>query len=122
MTNEQDTRRELLREHFAGVCVEPARRLHADGRVEKLFGRPLPVVIFGMYRPGREVAATGAAGPPGLIEGVLQWQQAAEAAQGLVPALIRTPPPDAGPGAARRTRCRRRSASPDRRRTPRGGR
>ncbi|MFJ9814092.1 hypothetical protein ACIRU3_02260 [Streptomyces sp. NPDC101151] len=76
--DERDTLRELLWEHFAAACVELARRLHEEGRIEKLFGRPLPVVIFDMYRPGWEVEATEAANPPGLIKGFLEWQRAAE--------------------------------------------
>ncbi|MFI1368185.1 hypothetical protein [Streptomyces griseochromogenes] len=78
--DDQDILRELLREHFADACVELARRLHADGRIEKLFGRPLPVVVFDMYCPGWEVEATEAANPPKLVEEFLRWQRAAEEA------------------------------------------
>ncbi|MFF7974515.1 hypothetical protein [Streptomyces sp. NPDC007905] len=77
---ERDVRREVLGTHFADAWVEPARRLHADGRIEKVFGRPLPVVIFDMYCPGWEVEATTAANPPELIEGFLKGQRAAEEA------------------------------------------
>ncbi|MFF7752861.1 hypothetical protein ACFZCP_27270 [Streptomyces sp. NPDC007971] len=73
---DQDIRRELLQEHFAGACIELARRLHADGRIEKVLGRPLPVVIFDMYCPGWELEATEAANPPALIEDFVRWQRA----------------------------------------------
>jgi hypothetical protein len=76
--DEQGVRGELLWQHFAEACVELARGLHAEGRIEKVFGRPLPVVIFDMYCPGWEVEATEAANPPELIEGFLEWQRAAE--------------------------------------------
>ncbi|MEU6255257.1 hypothetical protein [Streptomyces sp. NPDC047043] len=74
--DEIDAKRELLHLHFADACVDLARHLHASGRVEEMFGRPLPVVVFDMDCPGWEVEATEAANPPGLIEGFLNWQRA----------------------------------------------
>jgi hypothetical protein len=75
---ELDAARELLGLHFADVCVQLARDLHDGGRIEKVLGRPLPVVVFDMYCPGWEVEATEAANPPELIEEFLAWQRAAE--------------------------------------------
>ncbi|MGW3950074.1 hypothetical protein ACWEKM_03660 [Streptomyces sp. NPDC004752] len=75
--DEADARRDLLRLHFADACIDLARALHATGRVEKLFGRPLPVVVFDMDCPGWEIEATEAANPPDLIEDFLEWQQTA---------------------------------------------
>ncbi|MFD8812762.1 hypothetical protein ACFV23_15075 [Streptomyces sp. NPDC059627] len=75
---ELDAARELLALHFADACVRLARDLHDGGRIEKVLGRPLPVVVFDMYCPGWEVEATEAANPPELIEEFLAWQRAAE--------------------------------------------
>ncbi|WP_406439346.1 hypothetical protein OHB00_30170 [Streptomyces sp. NBC_00631] len=75
---ELDAARELLGRHFADACVRLARDLHDSGRIEKVLGRPLPVVVFDMYCPGWEVEATRAANPPELIEEFLAWQWAAE--------------------------------------------
>jgi hypothetical protein len=76
---ERDPERgDLLRLHFADACVGLARRLHAEGHIERILGRPLPVVVFDMDCPGWEVEATEAANPPELIEEFLAWQRAAE--------------------------------------------
>lgn len=48
-----------------------ARYLHASGTIERIFGRPLPVVVFDMDCPGWEEEATRAANPPELIEDFL---------------------------------------------------
>ncbi|MGW7241745.1 hypothetical protein [Streptomyces sp. NPDC054804] len=77
---ELDAKCDLLGRHFADACIRLARDLHAGGRIEKVLGRPLPVVVFDMYRPGWEVEATEAANPPELIEEFLAWQRAAEQA------------------------------------------
>ncbi|WAZ23426.1 hypothetical protein STRCI_004767 [Streptomyces cinnabarinus] len=74
--DEDDAKDDLLQLHFADACIALARHLHASGRIEKIFGRPLPIVIFDMDCPGWEVEATEAANPPELIEGFLTWQRA----------------------------------------------
>ncbi|GCB46868.1 hypothetical protein [Streptomyces sp. NL15-2K] len=75
-----DAQRDLLNLHFADACIDLARHLHDSGRIEQLFGRPLPVVVFDMDCPGWEIEATEAANPPELIEDFLTWQRAAEEA------------------------------------------
>ncbi|MFD8255453.1 hypothetical protein [Streptomyces werraensis] len=52
------------------------RQPHADGVVERVLGRPLPVLVFGMARPGREAHATEAANPPELTEDFRAWLRA----------------------------------------------
>ncbi|MGW5638380.1 hypothetical protein [Streptomyces sp. NPDC003832] len=74
--DDEDTN-ELLIEHFYDACIALARHLHDSGRIEKVFGRPLPVIVFDMDNAGWEVEATEAANPPGLIEGFLEWQRSA---------------------------------------------
>ncbi|MFJ9708653.1 hypothetical protein [Streptomyces sp. NPDC101234] len=77
---ELDVRTDLLVLHFADTCIQLARDLHTGGRIESALGRPLPVVVFDMYRPGWEVEATEAANPPEPIEEFVAWQRAAEEA------------------------------------------
>ncbi|MFG3018009.1 hypothetical protein ACGFZQ_05555 [Streptomyces sp. NPDC048254] len=75
---ELDAKHDLLGLHFADACIRLAQDLHAGGRIEKVLGRPLPVVVFDVYWPGWEVEATEAANPHELIEEFLAWQRAAE--------------------------------------------
>jgi hypothetical protein len=59
---------DLLQLHFHDAVIDLARHLHASGTIERIFGRPLPVVVFDMDCPGWEDEATRAANPPELIE------------------------------------------------------
>ncbi|MGA5124462.1 hypothetical protein ACPCAG_14300 [Streptomyces pseudogriseolus] len=63
----------LLRAYFCDAVIDLARHLHADGVIERVLGRPLPVVVFDMARPGWEAHATRAANPPALIEDFTAW-------------------------------------------------
>lgn len=71
-------RADLLRLHFYDAVIDLARHLHADGVIERILGRPLPVVVFDMSCPGWELHATEAANPPELVEEFMAWQLAAE--------------------------------------------
>jgi hypothetical protein len=71
------TRADLLRRHFYDAVIDLARHLHADGVIERILGRPLPVIVFDMSNPGWELHATEYANPPELIEEFMAWQQAA---------------------------------------------
>lgn len=44
-------RARLLRAHFRDAVIDLARHPRADGVIERVLGRPLPVVVFGMARP-----------------------------------------------------------------------
>ncbi|MFJ7099708.1 hypothetical protein [Streptomyces albogriseolus] len=66
----------LLRAHFRDAVIDLARHLHADGVIERVLGRPLPVVVFDMAHPGWEAHATEAANPPELIEEFMAWLRA----------------------------------------------
>ncbi|MEU1518759.1 hypothetical protein ABZ490_42590 [Streptomyces sp. NPDC005811] len=61
----------LLELHFRDAVIDLARHLHASGTIERIFGRPLPVVVFDMDCPGWEEEATTAANPAELIEDFL---------------------------------------------------
>ncbi|MFE6746660.1 hypothetical protein ACFVGM_12465 [Kitasatospora purpeofusca] len=56
-----------LRLRFQETVIGLARGLHESGEVERIFGRPLPVVVFDMDSPGWEEEATKAANPPEVI-------------------------------------------------------
>ncbi|MFD8824528.1 hypothetical protein ACFV1C_19475 [Streptomyces sp. NPDC059605] len=62
-----------LQLHFQEAVIDLGRHLHASGAVERIFGRPLPVVVFDMDQPGWEEEATRAANPPELIGDFLAW-------------------------------------------------
>ncbi|MFI6588309.1 hypothetical protein [Embleya sp. NPDC050493] len=57
----------LLQLHFHDAVIDLARHLHASRTIERIFGRPLPVVVFDMDCPGWEEEATKAANPPELM-------------------------------------------------------
>ncbi|MFM9589368.1 hypothetical protein ACKI1J_11365 [Streptomyces scabiei] len=61
----------LLERHFHDAVIDLARHLHTSGTIERVFGRPLPVVVFDMDCPGGEEEATEAANPAELIEDFL---------------------------------------------------
>ncbi|MEU1200772.1 hypothetical protein ABZ446_31765 [Streptomyces sp. NPDC005813] len=65
--DERDARDDELVAQFDAVCIDTARRLRADGHLERALGRPVPVVVFDMDRPGWEAEATEAANPPEAI-------------------------------------------------------
>ncbi|MFF2012793.1 hypothetical protein ACFVWY_27470 [Streptomyces sp. NPDC058195] len=67
-------RSDPLRLHFREAVFGLARHLHAGGAIERIFGRPLPVVVCDMDEPGREEETTRAANPPELIVDFLVWR------------------------------------------------
>lgn len=64
---EQDERGERLDGQFRVLCVDVARRLHADGQILKVLGRPLPVILYDMFEPDEMFALTKAANPAELV-------------------------------------------------------
>ncbi|MFF7456033.1 hypothetical protein [Kitasatospora sp. NPDC008115] len=67
------TKADQLRAHFQEAVISLARDLNTSGTVERIFGRPLPVVVFDMDSPGWEEEATMAANPPDLIADFLTY-------------------------------------------------
>lgn len=65
--DELDERGERLDEQFHELCVDVARRLHVDGQIVKVLGRPLPVIIYDMFNPDEMFALTRAANPAELV-------------------------------------------------------
>ncbi|MBA9002332.1 hypothetical protein [Thermomonospora cellulosilytica] len=70
-------RGQALADHFDDLVIDLARHLHDSGRIEKVFGRRIPVVVFDMFRP-IEGEATRAANPPELITDYLAYYREAE--------------------------------------------
>ncbi|TNY37876.1 hypothetical protein EIO00_06655 [Thermomonospora catenispora] len=70
-------RSQALIDHFDDLVIGLARHLHDSGHLEKVFGRPLPIVVFDMFRP-IEGEATAAANPPELIADYLAYCREAE--------------------------------------------
>jgi hypothetical protein len=64
---ERDERGERLDERFRELCVDLARRLHTDGRIAEVLGRPLPVILYDMFDPDGMFALTRAANPVDLV-------------------------------------------------------
>ena len=60
-------RNRALLDHFDQVWRRVVWHLHHSGVVTRVLGRPVPVVVFDMDRPGWEGAATLAANPPALV-------------------------------------------------------
>ncbi|MGP3933381.1 hypothetical protein [Nonomuraea sp. KM88] len=73
--HERDERGERLDQQFHGLCVDLARRLHADGRIVGTFGRALPVVLYDMFNPDEMFALTRAANPAELVAEFLAEDQ-----------------------------------------------
>jgi hypothetical protein len=58
---------------FEAECVRVGRRLHEDGVIEKVFGRPLPVLVHELeYQPHHADWAL-AGNPPELVAGYVTW-------------------------------------------------
>ncbi|GLY72359.1 hypothetical protein [Actinoallomurus iriomotensis] len=64
---ERSERGERLDALFHELCVDLARRLHAEGLIVRTLGRPLPVILYDMFEPDEMFALTEAANPAELI-------------------------------------------------------
>ncbi|MFH8484816.1 hypothetical protein [Streptomyces longisporoflavus] len=64
---DEDERGEQLAEQFQELCVDLARRLHTDGHLDGVFGRPLPVILYDMFDPDAMFTLTRAANPPEVV-------------------------------------------------------
>ena len=60
---------------MAGVdlCVSLARRLHEEGDIVRVFGRPIPVLVHELEYYGEIADQNVAANPPGLAQGLVDW-------------------------------------------------
>lgn len=61
---------------FNERCATVARRLHGDGDVERLFGRPVPIVVHEVEHDHHLVERNLAANPPTSIRPYLDWIEA----------------------------------------------
>ncbi|WP_245685257.1 hypothetical protein [Streptomyces yerevanensis] len=67
-----DARDDQLVRRFDEVCIDVARHLRAGGHLARVLGRPVPIVLFDMDRPGWETEATEAANPPEVLAHFLE--------------------------------------------------
>ncbi|WP_369248420.1 hypothetical protein [Streptomyces sp. R41] len=74
--DERDARDDELVLRFDDICIDAARHLRADGHLERTLGRPAPIVLFDMDRPGWEAEATEAANPPEAIADFVEHHSA----------------------------------------------
>ncbi|MFD6278814.1 hypothetical protein ACFWFI_25105 [Streptomyces sp. NPDC060209] len=65
--DEPGDRDERLVEWFYEVCVGAARHLHESGRITKVLGRPVPVILYDMFDPDAMFELTSDANPAGLV-------------------------------------------------------
>jgi hypothetical protein len=54
---------------FAASCIRAGQRLHEDGVIEKVFGRPIPVLVHELEHQPHHADWAVAGNPPGLVEG-----------------------------------------------------
>ncbi len=62
-----------ITEAFVGLCVDTVQRLHADGTVESVFGRPIPVIVHELEYYDAIVDQNVAANGHDLAAGLAAW-------------------------------------------------
>jgi hypothetical protein len=63
----------MIARRFEAECVRAGRRLHEDGVIEKVFGRPIPVLVHELEHQAHHADWAVAGNPPGLAEGYVAW-------------------------------------------------
>jgi len=58
---------------FVDLCVEEAQRLHQDGTIASVFGRPIPVLVHELEYYDAIAAQARAANPSGLADEFIAW-------------------------------------------------
>ncbi|MEV6416811.1 hypothetical protein [Kribbella sp. NPDC051718] len=58
---------------FEAECIRAGRRLHEDGVIEKVFGRPIPVIVHELEHQPHHADWAIAGNPPGLVAGYVAW-------------------------------------------------
>lgn len=58
---------------FAAACIRAGQRLHEEGVIEKVFGRPIPVLVHELEHQPHHADWAIAGNPPGLVEGYVAW-------------------------------------------------
>lgn len=66
-------RGEALTREFVHCAVDVARRLHGNGDITRIFGRPIPVLIHELEYYETIAAQNLAANPPGLVEDFVRF-------------------------------------------------
>jgi hypothetical protein len=66
-------RAESIQEAFMAVVLDLARRLHADGTIQTVFGRAIPIIVHELEYSTQNVQWTTQANPPGLLAEFIAW-------------------------------------------------
>ncbi|WP_022824829.1 hypothetical protein [Hymenobacter norwichensis] len=64
---------ESIQEAFMAVVIDLARRLHADGTIQTVFGRAIPIIVHELEYSTQNVQWTTQANPPGLPAEFIAW-------------------------------------------------
>jgi hypothetical protein len=64
---------ESIQEAFMAVVLDLARRLHADGTIQTVFGRAIPIIVHELEYSDQTVQWTTQANPPGLTAEFIEW-------------------------------------------------
>jgi hypothetical protein len=68
-----DDKAEKITRGFVEVCVQLAQRLHETGELERLFGRPIPVIVHELEYYDEIAEQNLRANPPGVADGLVDW-------------------------------------------------
>lgn len=58
---------------FVEMCVRTARNMHAEGLVERVFGRPVPIIVHELEYYDQIADQTLRANPPGMADEFARW-------------------------------------------------
>jgi hypothetical protein len=62
-----------ITQRFVQACVQLANQLHADGLIQKIFGRPAPVLVHEVEYYDAIADQAEAANPPGVAADFVTW-------------------------------------------------
>jgi hypothetical protein len=62
-----------ITQRFVQACVQLANQLHADGLIQKIFGRPVPVLVHEVEYYDAIADQAEAANPPGVAADFVTW-------------------------------------------------
>lgn len=71
--NDDATVREVTTPWFIANTVFAARRLHDSGDIDRVFGRPIPVIVHELEYYDQIAMQNLAANPPGLADEFIHW-------------------------------------------------
>ncbi len=73
LSPESDAAGGRITKNFVELCVRTAQELHASGLIEKLFGRPIPIVVHELEYYDEIAQQNIEANGPELASGLVEW-------------------------------------------------